>query len=107
MTAKTKARARGERDAGICAAAEHADSVDPSWSFKAYAWLCQYAYDHQYLTCIPVTRQFPSPTTNKAYGSLFVKAQRDGIIEKVGYVENPERHNSPTPQYRSLIWKGD
>lgn len=95
------------RDEGMATALSHADRVDPSWAAQAYAWLCQYAYEHQYLTCIPVTSGFPSPTTNKAFGSLFVKAQREGVIEKVGYVENPARHQSPTPQYRSLIYRGD
>lgn len=92
------------RDAGIASSFAHANRVSPEWCEEAYQRIVLHAQRNAYLTCIPITAEFPSPTTNKAWGALFVKAQREGVIEKCGYVENPGRHQSPTPMYRSLVY---
>ncbi|MRR49352.1 MAG: hypothetical protein EG825_00310 [Rhodocyclaceae bacterium] len=89
------------RDIGMAAAVGHADRVSAGWSEEAYAALCRYAAQAKQFTSYDfrsaVRGLIESPPTDKAYGAVFLKAARAGVIRRVGYAQHPERHCSPTP----------
>lgn len=104
-------RARQERDAGMDRAIEHAERVDDSWPVVAYNFLCRYAHAHEYFDAWEVTAEaqrlgYGAPTTDKAWGSIFVKAVRNEIIEAWGVGRNPNRHASICIRYRSNVYSG-
>jgi hypothetical protein len=101
------ASARAARDAGMARALAHAEAEQPNWGDVAYMALVVFVALH------PAPRTFTSlefrewarsrisdPPTPKAFGPVFVRAARAGIIRKVGYAPHPERHASPT-----VLWE--
>lgn len=95
------ADARAARDAGIQQAAQHAEEVAPKWGDQAYSALLDY------LTKPPhCTRAFtaedvrdhakqlrvPDPPHLRAWGSVFQRAARAGVIEKSGVTEARAKH---------------
>lgn len=103
--------ARAERDAGMLQAINHAEDVDQEWPDVAYAFLCRYAAAHEHFEGWQVTQEaqrlgYGSPTTDRAWGSLYVKAQKEGVIAESGSGRNPYRHNSICIRYRSLLFVG-
>lgn len=77
------------RDEGIERAKSHADVVDPGWSERAYRmftdWLSGWAKD--YCFTIEQFRQsaeirgLERPPSNRAYGSIAVRAKKEGLIK--------------------------
>lgn len=91
--------------AGARASAEHADAVSPGWTERAYQALCAFARQVRSFTsfdfrCSVESQGLEKPPTDKAYGAVFQRAARAGVIRKAGYAPHPERHCSPTP-----IWE--
>lgn len=103
--------ARAARDDGMARAADHAEEVVPGWGDLALSYLKRYAESHDRFPGWFVTREaellqaIPAPPTLKSWGSVFTKAQRDGLIVKDGYTQDPRRHASPIPCWRSLIYR--
>ena len=100
--------ARIARDAGMSAALSHADRVTDGWAEIAAAALLVFARTHARFTAYDFRQAYhaagkPAPPTDKAFGAVFQRAARDGVIERVGYQPHPERHASPTPVWQSLI----
>lgn len=87
-------------------AADHAERVSPEWLERAYAILRQYAMTHEQFTSYDFRRAglTVSPTTSKAFGAVFQRAARAGLIVNIGYEKHPERHLSPTVLWRSQIY---
>lgn len=103
--------ARKARDEGIARAVDHADAVAPKWSDRAYDFLLAHARVTAQFTSYEFRQAMrlmgkPMPPTDKAFGGVFQKAARDGVIEKAGYAQHPERHCSPTPIWRSRVYAG-
>lgn len=77
------------RDEGIQKAITHAESVVPEWSELAYAELKKFLlnYPGEFMAeqfrshCALV--DFPLPPHSRAFGGVFLRAARAGIIEKV------------------------
>lgn len=92
--------------AGMTLAADHAEAVSPEWKERAYRALRQYAMTRQRFTAYDFRHAglIVSPTTDKAFGPIFLKAARAGLIQRVGYDPHPERHGSPTPVWASQIY---
>lgn len=93
--------ARAARDSGIQQAAQHAEEVVPKWGDRAYSMLLDY------LTKPPqFTRAFtaedvrehaqrlslPEPPHLRAWGAVFQRAARAGLIEKDGVTEARAKH---------------
>lgn len=97
--------ARRERDAGMSRALSHAERVNDGWSDVALAKLTIYARTHAQFTSYDFRQAYTGPEspTPKAFGPVFLKAAKQGVIQRVGYQPHPERHCSPTPAWRSLI----
>ena len=101
------ASARAARDAGMARALDHAEAVEPRWGDVAYQALTTFV--RWYTAPGPFTSfefrewarpRLSAPPTDKAFGPVFVRAARAGIIRKVGYAPHPERHGSPT-----VLWE--
>lgn len=97
--------ARRERDTGMATALAHAEQVNDGWGDVALAKLTIYARTHAQFTSYDFRQAYtgPEPPTPKAFGPAFLKAAKQGVIQRVGYQPHPERHCSPTPVWRSLI----
>jgi hypothetical protein len=105
------AAARAARDAGMSQDFQHAERVDEDWPDRAYSFLIGYAQTHEFFEGWHVTDAarrigLGSPTTDKSWGSLYVKAQKEGVMVKCGSGRNPHRHNSICERYRSLVFAG-
>lgn len=94
------------RDAGMQMAVDHADAVNEGWSIKAYnlfvAWIKNKGRGRQFKTedfrvYLKLGELLPNPPSERAYGSIALKAAKAGLIKKVGYatVVNPKAHGTP------------
>ena len=92
--------AREARDAGIEMAATHANALEPRWTDRAYVALVAYCRfnrdkrfssedvrDYAHNTC-----GLPEPAHRRAWGSIFQRAARVGLIQKVGITESRAAH---------------
>lgn len=94
------------RDVGIARAEAHAERVEPGWKDEAYAILERFCAVRRgcIFTSEDVRRWaelqgFQSPVP-KAWGGVFLKASRRGLIVKTGTAIAKQRHGSPCPQWR-------
>lgn len=99
--------AAAARDAGMAQAIDHAERIEPGWADMAYDWLAHYVkaeHGTQFTSFLFIAwcqlNEFDMPPTPKAFGSIFTKAARNGLIRKVGYRPHPLRHCSPT-----VLWE--
>lgn len=93
--------ARAARDSGIAQAAEHAEEVHPDWGHVAYEALRLYAagkrgsaatFTSEDVRGSIAAAGVPEPPHLRAWGSVFQRAARAGIIVKVGVVESRAPH---------------
>lgn len=89
------------RDIGIAKSENNANSKNENWSFRAYWFLLQYIRNHNEFMAEEVRTasrgKVPQPPSNRAWGSVFVKAVKSGKIKRKGYktVSNPKAHRTP------------
>jgi len=83
---------QGEAEKGAARAEENAEHVEPGWSAKAYAFLAAYADHHARflgedvrLAAMASDSPVPIPPAPGAWGNVFKRAAKAGIIKKVGY----------------------
>lgn len=106
--------ARRARDAGIQAAVDHADAVTPKWSEVAYDYLIGYAYGSPDFTSEDVREaayrsgSVEQPPSERAWGGVFMRAARNGIVQRAGYdtARDPKVHCNVVTRWRSLLWQG-
>lgn len=102
--------ARTERDVGMSRATGKADNDHDGWSAQALSYIHAYALTHDrfcgwmVVAASRLEKAVPE-ASGKAWGSLFVKAQRDGWIVKDGTSQDPQRHLNICHVYRSLIYR--
>lgn len=99
--------ARSARDTGMQQAAMHAEIVSEGWSHRAFSALILFAMMQQggftsYDFRMAVKETLDAPPTDKAFGPVFSRAAKAGIIRKTGYTQHPERHCSPTPVWEAF-----
>ena len=104
-------RARQERDSGMEQAVQHAECVDDAWPDVAYSFLVRYAWSHEQFISEECTAEadrlgYGSPADPRAWGAIFQRAARNGIIRRNGYGTSHRRHLSPTPLWQSLVYVG-
>ena len=94
------------RDAGAAAAEGAANRAHVGWTDQAYELLRQYAAGSLVFTPEDVRkfaakRGLPPPPDSRAWGGVFMRARRAGIIRHGGYraSENPSRHGGPVSQW--------
>ena len=105
------ATAARRRDSGITRAAEHADSDTPGWTKIAYEFLeaCAGVRQHPFLAEdvleMAAAAHLPPPPDSRAWGAIFRRAARKGVIAKAGYAPAKTSNCSPKVLWRSLVAK--
>lgn len=80
------------RDAGMNQAETHANQVNPEWSEIAYTmlkdwlkgWVKGYKFQMEDFRKIAQIKGLPDPPTARAFGSLAVRAKKEGLIKSNG-----------------------
>lgn len=94
------------RDIGIQKAVDHADAVHDGWSDKAYSFLLNFIKSSREFMTEDIREAaigiVPEPLSNRAWGSVVLKAARNGLIYKSGIVQvkNPKAHMA-----NANVWK--
>jgi len=94
------------RDKGIKKALDNANNTHNKWSDKAYDFLLKYIkYQNQFMTedvRIASEKAIPKPPSNRAWGSVILRASRSGLINRVGFanVKNAKAHKTPASVWR-------
>ncbi len=104
-------QARDARDAGMSRAIQHAERIDDEWPDIAMGFLIRYARTHDLFISEEATAEaerlgYGSPADDRAWGGVFKRAARDGIIARAGFGISKRRHLSPTPLWRSMVFGG-
>jgi len=106
------ATARAARDAGMQQALQHAERFDDEWPDLALAFLCRYAFTHEFFTVEEMTAEarrlgYGSPTDDRAWGSIIRKAACCDVIRRTGMTKpRLKGHASPGPVWQSLVFSG-
>lgn len=94
------------RDIGMQRAIDHANAVHANWAEDAYAFLIVFVASHQseFLAEDVIGSSVgivPNPPDTRAWGSVIVRAKKEGIIRSNGFraVKNKQAHNRP-----STVW---
>lgn len=107
------AAARAQRDAGMQRAIEHAEDLNEDWSEQAYDFLIAFAQRNATFQSEDVSDAskrvtgFPQPPTDRAWGSIYTRAARAGVIEQHGIARSRRRHASVCILWRSLVFGGN
>jgi len=94
------------RDKGIKKALDNANNTHDKWSNKAYDFLLKYIkYQNQFMTedvRVASEKAIPKPPSNRAWGSVILKAAKSGLINRVGFanVKNAKAHKTPASVWR-------
>lgn len=98
------------KEQGIYRAVKHADDVYEDWQEIAYKMLKEFIEfsDGKPFMCEDVRRfasnsNLKEPPTNRAWGAIIKRADKDGIIKHCGFgqVSNPRAHRA-----NASLWKG-
>jgi hypothetical protein len=118
---------RAARDRGMAQALDHAEREEPTWGDLAFAFLKRYAARHATFISEDVSdasREWGmiQPPTDRAWGPIYCRAAKAGIIVRDGTGVSRRRHASICPRWRSTAlvptaapasseqqpqWKGD
>lgn len=104
--------ARAQRDAGMQCALDHAADLCFDWPERAYAFLLDFAKYNATFQSEDVSdaskqvRGFVQPPTDRAWGAIYTKAVRNGVIEHHGVARSRRRHASICILWRSLVFRG-
>lgn len=100
--------ARLARDAGIAAAADHAERETPGWKDLAYDVFVDYArHNAEFLTedVRFANPQLPQPPDKRAWGHVAIRAVKAGVIEHGGFAKAKDAkvHCSVNTLWRSRV----
>ncbi len=96
-----RSAALAARDAGIQQAAEHAEEVNPNWGDRAFEVLRMYAaakrssgatFTSEDVRNSILGAHLPQPPHLRAWGSVFQRAAKQGMIVKTGVTESRAAH---------------
>lgn len=97
----TTPEARAARDTGIQQAAQHADEVNPNWGDQAFEVLQLFVagkrgtpntFTSEQVRSSILAAGLPPPPHLRAWGAVFQRAARAGLIVKVGITESKATH---------------
>lgn len=104
--------AREARDAGMQQSLDHAQAVNPLWGEIAYLFLLRFArcnasfISEDVSDAANASLTFPAPPTDRAWGSVYRRAIKEGLIVQDGAGRSRRRHASICPRWRSLGYVG-
>lgn len=91
-------------------AARHAEAEHKGWADEAYSFLLSFAREHHFFISEDVSDashgRLRQPNTKKAWGQLYRRAAKDGIIVQDGTGRSRLRHASICVRWRSMIYQG-
>lgn len=102
--------ARQMRDAGMSLAAFAQDQKSPGWGDLAYAAIRDIAARQETVHVDDVLTEFSLPPHHpNAWGGVWMRAIRNGVIERTGTVRHCRtdigKHSHLYPVYRSKLWR--
>lgn len=104
------AEAERLRDRGMALASDAQDVAVPDWSELAYRAIVAVARDAESVHVDNVLAVFDiEPHHHNAWGAPWMRAIKDGVIERTGMVRasaDPRKHKHNYPVYRSLVFAG-
>lgn len=99
---------RAGRDAGMQTAIEHADSIAPGWSDRAFELLVEHTrsrpppFTSPQFRILATQRGLASPASNMAWGSIFHRARKAGLLVRDGF----EQYGDATMHSQTITrWK--
>jgi hypothetical protein len=98
--------AKAGRDAGIKKAIDNATAKIPGWDELAYQFLLTFIKDHSEVFMAEDVRlaahkaRFPEPPNPRAWGSIFVRASKEGKIKNLGFGKKRGADAHCTPSIR-------
>lgn len=100
--------ARQRANVGMQRAADAADRLHSDWSESAFLFLKDYARTHQTfigedVSDAHISAGLPQPRDLRAWGGLYQRAQKAGIIVHAGFGKS-RRRCSETKRYASQIY---
>lgn len=103
--------ARRKRDEGIQRAIDHAEVVTPRWGDTAWSFLVDYARANLSFTAEDARQAaeragaVPPPPDKRAWGGVFQRASRAGLIQRIGFVtaRDPKVHCNNIALWRSSV----
>lgn len=101
--------ARSARDAGMQQALDHAEAVVYEWGDLAFAFLENFIRGRMYFISEDVSDAFKAagheqPPTDRAWGSIYIRARKAGWIVQDGCGRSRRRHASICPRWKSLLF---
>lgn len=95
------------RDAGIEAAAEHADARVPDWQDKAMEYLKKFPRERFQVEDLREwahSNGLIKPPHARAWGAVIKRAQREGLVMHIGYqaVSNTKAHSMPASVWERM-----
>lgn len=98
------------RERGMGMAVDHADAVHADWRESAFDFLVAFAQAREFFISEDVSNHsktvgFPQPPTDRAWGSVYTRAAKKGLIVKDGIGRSLRRHASICPRWRSLVFQ--
>lgn len=106
----SESQARAQATEGIERALNATLKTDPEWAAKAYTFLEAFAREHESFISEDVSdcsrrTDFPQPRTDRAWGSIYVRAAKNGLIVQDHVAgRSRRRHNSICLKWRSLVY---
>jgi hypothetical protein len=97
---------------GIQRAVAHAEADHHGWTERALDFLREYARKNERFPGFFVTaasekdRAFPQPKNEKAWGAIYRRAAREGVIIDSGKTMKHPKRGCPATIWRSRIFKG-
>lgn len=96
------------RERGMAQSLEHAEREHFDWADQAYEFLRTYAKGHAEFISEDVSDAskaagFPQPPTDRAWGMIYRRAIKRGVIIQVGTGRSRRRHASICPRWGSLV----
>lgn len=99
-----------EADSGMGRALEHAEADSPTWAHVAYKFLERYCVRHQHFISENVSEAsrtwgMVQPPTDRAWGMIYRRAIKNGLITQDGYARSARRHASICPRWQSRVFR--
>lgn len=103
------AMARAQADDGMRRAIEHAERTVEKWGDLAYIYLEQFCRRHLVFISEDVSDASKKygliqPPTDRAWGAVYQRAIKAGMIEQEGSGRSRRRHHSICPKWKSKIY---
>jgi len=103
------AMARAAADDGMRRALEHAEAECKNWGDLAFRFLTLFCRRNLYfisedVSAVSKKYGLLQPPTDRAWGAVYQRAARAGMMEQDGTGRSKRRHHSICPRWRSKIY---